>query len=449
MKKALIITVGVGETVHNSIYATLSNRNPNLAVYVVSKESKQTLERPLNQMNEKCLRNACDKSEIVELQTAEDINYVFQQCDNIYHDLLRKTYSTSEIEVDYTSGTKVMTAAISALAILYGLGMNYVSGMRDERGIVKTGTEKLESVRPLSAMRRLQLEKLKEYFCQYQFSACLKIANEEYEQIELYEENSKKRKISDLIGFLEGFASWERFEHKEAYKKFKNVGTAVIQQKYLCELLSDYKYMANKHHGTKGNIPSRYVIVDLLQNAVRRAKEHNFDDAVARLYRCIEMTIQYSLAEAQEIYTTALEVAALREKISSETFERLSKKSKGGKIDLGLVDGFSVLKESSPGHPLSRAYDSLCPELKVCLELRNLSILAHGTKPVQIEQYERMEKLAKEFVKLAVVAPCLIETPKQTGDSPLAKRDDEMLLEQKSNEIERCFSADNLDDFIY
>lgn len=52
--------------------------------------------------------------------------------------------------MDITSGTKVMSATITALAVLHRLyAVTYVEGKRDEKGIVIKGTEKPDSVKPV------------------------------------------------------------------------------------------------------------------------------------------------------------------------------------------------------------------------------------------------------------------------------------------------------------
>lgn len=427
MKKALLMTVGTGSGTENGIFTSLRLNNPTLVAFLVSKESIHTLERRASNAGGKTIRELCE-NKIIELPTAEDIDEVFQKCEYVYHQLLNENFVPSEVVVDITFGTKVMTAALTALAGIHGLDMTYVSGTR-ESATVKTGTERPVVMKPGRILRRYQLENMKSYFARYQFPACLELAKQELEQVNLFSSANATdgvERASALVEFVEGFVYWERFDHKEAVSRFCNLESVVAQRNYLGELLSDYAKTASVHKGAKGNIPSRYLIIDLFCNAKRRASEENFDDAVARLYRCIEMTIQYSLAETQEISTGNVELSILEKKTSSATLERLSKRSENQVVKLGLVDGFDVLKESSPVHPLSLAYPQLNEELKKLLGFRNNSILAHGVKPVGKDEYEKMAKLTEEFVRIVVGG----------------------LLDEVSSKIDECFAVENLDYFI-
>jgi hypothetical protein len=97
-------------------------------------------------------------------------------CKKALSSLLKEGYLTSEIVVDITSGTKVMSATIASLAILYRLyEIVYVGGKRDERGIVMKGTEKPASVKPMRILLGHDLNRIKEYFAIFQFEAAKKV----------------------------------------------------------------------------------------------------------------------------------------------------------------------------------------------------------------------------------------------------------------------------------
>jgi hypothetical protein len=59
----------------------------------------------------------------------------------------------------------------------------------------------------------------------------------------------------------------------------------IPQKQYLETLLKDREYISRKWPDLKSKVPSICLIVDIFQNARRKALEGNFDDAVARLYR--------------------------------------------------------------------------------------------------------------------------------------------------------------------
>jgi hypothetical protein len=70
-----------------------------------------------------------------------------------------------QVYVDYTRGTKAMSAAADYVAIDLELaGVSYITGDADERGQVITGTERLLSFRPLDLVFRRSWRTLADLF---------------------------------------------------------------------------------------------------------------------------------------------------------------------------------------------------------------------------------------------------------------------------------------------
>ena len=128
--------------------------------------------------------------------------------------------------------------------------------------------------------------------------------------------------------------------------------------------------------------------------------EGRFDDAVARLYRAIEATAQYRLMSKWKIDTSKTSVGALPAALQS----RLGSKSSNGVLKLALQDGYAVLFElgdelgvrfrqlgfwfEKPGQGLS------------LLTNRNMSILAHGFRPVEQKTAEQLMKATQALTAI-------------------------------------------------
>ena len=82
------------------------------------------------------------------------------------------------------------------------------------------------------------------------------------------------------------------------------------------------------------------LVVDLLNNASRRAEEGKYDDAVARLYRCIELIAQIKLKERFGIDTSDVDLKLIPEEVKDE-LER--KRDEKGRIKIGLSDSYKLL----------------------------------------------------------------------------------------------------------
>jgi CRISPR-associated protein (TIGR02710 family) len=125
----------------------------------------------------------------------------------------------------------------------------------------------------------------------------------------------------------------------------------------------------------------------LFLNAQRRREEGKYDDAVARLYRLIEMAGQAALMD-RGVDTGNVEPDRLPDSLRAEYAARRSPDT--GKIVLGLQEDYRIL--AAFGNPLGEAFLEN-KRLRDLLAARNLSILAHGRAPVG---RERCEALAAE-----------------------------------------------------
>src|ERR687892_299982 len=211
MKKAMLVTIGVGRTVEQAIYASIKMNNPNFAAFIVSPASKVTLDRTIDGIP---LRKMCKHKDFL-VNNPEDIDDVFVCAEKALLYLLNEGFDASDIVADITSGTKVMSAALASLAILYRLySISYVGGTsRSQDGIVIKGAEEPRELKP----RRI-----------------------------LYK--NERDSLQDMQKIIMAFINWERFEHKESLKLFKNVNSydTSIQQQFLDNLLEDKSVVARK-----------------------------------------------------------------------------------------------------------------------------------------------------------------------------------------------------------
>ncbi|MCL0038922.1 TIGR02710 family CRISPR-associated CARF protein [Dehalococcoidia bacterium] len=125
-----------------------------------------------------------------------------------------------------------------------------------------------------------------------------------------------------------------------------------------------------------------------LVNADRRAQEGKYDDAVARLYRAVELIAQILLAR-RHIDTSEVKVEDL------PTDWREAVEPAGEPMKLGQEKAFALLE--SLGEKIGREYREN-KKLRHYLSKRNSSILAHQLEPMTGEIYE---ELSSEVNQLA------------------------------------------------
>lgn len=131
-------------------------------------------------------------------------------------------------------------------------------------------------------------------------------------------------------------------------------------------------------------------------------EEGKYDDAVARLYRIIELVAQYRLRAKYEIESGDVDVWHLRtlgkmEKKEVEKYKKL--RGENGKIKLTLRKDFELLHDLGDEVGKKFIEDN---RMKDMLAKRNSSILAHGLVPVEEEDGERMFGKVREYVELVV-----------------------------------------------
>jgi CRISPR-associated protein (TIGR02710 family) len=125
------------------------------------------------------------------------------------------------------------------------------------------------------------------------------------------------------------------------------------------------------------------LVEDMLLNAERRAVQGRYDDAVARVYRALELIPHTRLRELWEIDPSDVDLekmpAAKRSLIvTRELGER--------KIQVPLLLSWQLLKDDEavgPWFPENRA------RMLNWLKFRNRSILAHGLQPIDAGTYSR------------------------------------------------------------
>src|SRR5256885_9206649 len=106
IKKAMLIGVGVGREVEYALYSSMKSHNPNFVTFIVTRQSKDTLDRIISEEG-KSILDLVSQKEIFVADNPEDLNDTFYVCKKALCSLLKEGYLTSEIVVDITSGTKV------------------------------------------------------------------------------------------------------------------------------------------------------------------------------------------------------------------------------------------------------------------------------------------------------------------------------------------------------
>lgn len=395
MSKALIVTVGVGEGIEHGICCSIRYHNPEYIIFLVTPESKNKLQLVLN---DKVMENKNYECEM--LTDSSDIEKVKFETLKII-DKVKRKYALEDISIDYTPGTKAMSAGVVLAGVERRVGgLVYISGTRDKNGRVISGTERIISIEPNRTYAELLFQEAVRLFNSCQFDFCQKVISQAKILVSDPEFIKKSQLLEDLA---EGYSLWDKFDLEGAFYKIdlisKNELLGMWGIKGRIEQNKEFLYKEKKEKFCLERA------IDLLENAGRRGSEFKFDDAVARLYRCLEFIAQLKIAE-KDLYSKdkkgGIDTENLNiDKLSDELKQRycMRRDEKDGKVKLGLYEDYELLFYF--GEPLGKLFIEKYKmgELKKLLSLRNNSILAHGFNRISEETYKDMLNLTKDFLR--------------------------------------------------
>ncbi len=274
---------------------------------------------------------------------------------------------------DYTGGTKGMTVALVMAALEKNTQLHLVTGARADLIKVTDGTQlgmpvEYESIR-LRREMTAQLSLWQQYaFGQAQIGLCT---------IRRPSQNELQRQLLQAHTISGAFDCWDRFDHLRAQ-----------------QLLASYRPVAGKHYAryymaldvltgaTAKKEPA--LIYDLWLNALRRAAQGRYDDAVLRVYRVLEWVAQWGLKHHCQV-----DAGNLPEDFIPDTVTIY--KNHKGIYQAPSYLAWQLLAAKSSG-ALARFFQQYARDLLGKLNLRNSSILAHGFEPIDRTTWVALEQ---------------------------------------------------------
>jgi CRISPR-associated protein (TIGR02710 family) len=207
-------------------------------------------------------------------------------------------------------------------------------------------------------------------------------------------EKTKNSGIQERLDFCEkictAYSLWDKFNHDDAWKILKDIKHGLLaENKAFLGRLSTVKTKEQEEEAMP------FYIADLINNAERRFHEGKYDDAVARLYRCIELIAQYELLRLG-INSANVDVNKLPEELRVK-YEEL--RDEDGKIQISLKKDFELLAEF--GKDIGNKFLEN-KDLKNLLSARNYSILAHGLCSVEKETYSKLLNYVNEYTLTSI-----------------------------------------------
>ena len=404
---ALLMTMGTGigkpeeiqDIIDSLAYGFLFSiewHRPKKVVFFGSDKSRVTLESLKRQYFEK-YNKEFDIFEYVEINEIDSFNKYFNGIKNKIHEL-NEEY---DIIIDYTSGTKTMTMSASLASMVFRKKLSLFTGER-VNGIVKKGTESVFTQNLYPVYDELMLEKVRELFNSNRFESGKILLNDviDSQDKELYSKLFDIYYNFDIVNYDNAYALFSeellneiRNKWPDLAQKFSENRQALDNMKKLNPKLDlGKKPWKNK----KYRIRCYYILASLINNAKRRYSEGKYDDAIARLYRSLELIAQIRLREKYNISTSNVDLDTLKNRGLDKNHidELINCLDLNDNIKIGLAKDYDLLFMFSDD--LGIFYAENASEISRCLEYRNKSILAHGLNFQTKNQYLKFEELVLE-----------------------------------------------------
>ncbi|MCK6556853.1 TIGR02710 family CRISPR-associated CARF protein [Candidatus Binatia bacterium] len=408
MARAMIVSVGGSA---EPLAVTLGEEKPEFVCFLASHRSVDEIAKIKDAVKVSTGGAFKDEKEIVD--SAEDLVECYRKALACIERVRRQGFPESEMLIDYTGGTKVMSAAVAMAAAAYGVRFSYVGGDRrtkDGLGVVESGSERRRIDRnPLELFAVEEKRRIAQHFNSHQYDAAAVMMGDLLPKLQ-----EPHRALLDAVrDLLVGYAAWDRFDHRTARRelgkgrhRLEELVRAAQAGEYsnvLSQAAENVRFLESLDRDTNGFHNLRMPLVgDLVANAERRLAERKYDDAVARLYRAIEMRGQIAFEAEFAHPTNKVPPTVLPERVRAEYVSRYAAADKG-LLKLPLEATYRAL--AAVDDAVGKEFVARYEEVSQLQGARNDSILAHGIQPMGKERAARMLDLTLAFLPSTVHRP--------------------------------------------
>jgi len=292
--------------------------------------------------------------------------------------------------VDFTRGTKAMSAALVLAAIRHDLPtLRYITGERDGRGMVIAGTERIFETSPAIATAQKTLDLARSLTLRGNFAGALALLPVNDNAATGWP-GELRRLALDLRPALDFHAAWDRLDYGSAANvrfgeeapaaDWQALWPATAMTEWVAGLATPVA--AADHPAMAARL--RLLALDLLANGERRIRDRHYEDAMLRAYRVLELIGQFRL------FDRGLNSACLP--ADHPAVQQLSEKlAKKGSSAFGVrPDGRLTAAREHVARLLRQLDDPLAADLLSIdndptiprISARNHSVLIHGFQAV-------------------------------------------------------------------
>ena len=288
------------------------------------------------------------------------------------------------ILADYTGGTKSMSAGLVVAALEHkAVELHLITGSRSDLIKVKDGYQSSQFANIETMRFERQIEPYLKTWQRYAYSE----AEAGLNKLELPRDAQLKSRLLLLRDLSRAYAAWDNFNHEAA---------KAILQNYAPKLTDAQKIgLGHLKRLTDENPQKREAaqLFDLYLNALRRAEQGRYDDAVARCYRLLEWSAQWLLQVQCGIKTANIPAEEIPPGLDITP-------NRDGIYQAGLFAAWQLIKLKTNG-AAAQFISQQEQHLLHYLQIRNLSLFAHGFEPIKQSDWQAFQAwLAQSFIPL-------------------------------------------------
>ncbi|SDZ03152.1 TIGR02710 family CRISPR-associated CARF protein [Tindallia californiensis] len=335
-----------------------------------------------------------DQFDIVKIQNPDNIQDCYNAAKEGIHLLINKAPSF-QVVADYTGATKTMSYGLISASMDHGqIEIMVVTGKRRDLVKVADGTQRVTNSNWKGQMIEKQINQMKDCIADYQYEACIEIGNQLSSHINAGSEECEKVQFYATIA--EGLKYWDLFNYQKAKELLSDYGPDMGRYLgYLGNVINNLEDMNNgKDNKVKPKKISMALLFDVMRNAERKIMQGKYDDAVARVYRALELMAQIGLRyQNPSIDTAEVPVEHMPESFIKQRGYTDEKQT----FSLGLIASYELLRAQN--HPIGRVFAKKEEKLKDLLNTRNNSFMAHGYAPFTEKRTKMFYDFMLGFVK--------------------------------------------------
>lgn len=328
-------------------------------------------------------------------------------------DLLRTWEVTpGELVMDLTGATPAMAAAMALAGTPFSsrvvmIGKAGAASVSDGEKIEIDGQDRIWTQgNPWDEAAALSRRDACDLFNRGAFASSASL----FRQIEFRVSGGQKPLYRALSDLADGYALWERFQHRQAWDKLKTAIKALDMAsvwggpaglKALLPVIKQNAGFLEKLVLDPQDVKEA-LAYDLLAHARRRAEvDHHMETATVTLLRALEAFAQHRLFKTYRIKSWDVQLEQLPAALQ-ETCRTCYLDDVDGKYKLPFVSQFRAL--AGLGDSLGQAYLAQWVKLKPMLDAADHAVLGRGFEPIKPERYHQLHDIVVKLTGVSETA---------------------------------------------